>query len=93
MLTPLLLMLGILFAPAGTFTYVWVAMAAPDPETLRLAKAGATIGRWTGYAGCALAVADGTSGQLALAAVALAATVATASFVTKLPPPQTPRSA
>ena len=93
MIAPLLLMLGILLAPTGTFIYAYVGLTAPDPETMHLAKAAAVTGRWTGYAGCILAVIHGTTGQFTLAAVALSAATATATYVTKLPPPKTPRPA
>lgn len=90
-LTATLLLLGVVLAPIGTFIYAYVGLTAPDPETMRLAKQAAVLGRWTGYAGCILAVIHGTSGQLTLAAVALSAAAATATYVTKLPPPKTPR--
>lgn len=91
MLAPLLLMLGILLAPTGTFIYAYVGMTAPDAETMHLAKTAATAGRWTGYAGCIIAITSGATGQAVLAAVALAAAAATATFVTKLPPPRPPQ--
>lgn len=95
-LTALLLLLGLTLAPAGTFTYVWVAMTDPDEETLRIAKSGATVGRWAAATGTVLylihAFATGaTTGPATTLVLMLAACAALASHLTKLRPPQTPR--
>lgn len=98
MIAALLLTVGLLLAPAGTFTYVYVGMTAPDVETMRIAKTLAVTGRWTAVTGSLMylihAFATGTTtSPPMLAVLIIAAVTAVTTHVTKLPAPQTPRPA
>jgi hypothetical protein len=96
MIAALLLTLGLLLAPFGTFVYVVVALADPDYETLRISKTAAIVGRWTVAAGAGSYLIDtvraGASVSALMAVVLmLAAAVVVASQLTRLSPPRHPR--
>jgi hypothetical protein len=98
MIAALLLTIGLLLAPFGTFAYVTIAMTEADPESLRISKALAVTGRWTAIAGSAiyLAHAIGTGAATSppmTVVLMLAAAAVVASQLTRLSPPRHPRPA
>jgi hypothetical protein len=100
MLTPPLLLAGILLVLFGTGAYVIVGMTDPDDETLRIAKTIARAGRWSAAAGLAIHFLDALIHQAPVsapmdAATALAAAVLLPSLIiTALKPrPQIPSPA